>query len=310
MSLSPSPSESENLRSYVIWRTYGAGFWSIVASTLAHCDLAEKSGYVPVVDMGNYPAIYQEQSPVNGTNNVWEYYFEQPQGRGIKNIGPDAIITDGTIPRDYPREIGHDRYRELWKKFAIVKKETGKKIAKNVGDLGTDSRTLGVHFRGQEMRTAIGHKFPPKLSQMNDAIAHAWDTGDFDEILLVTEAQQYADSLRRRWGSRLKITPTYRLRYRNSYTLREYPRPLHRYQLGFEALQDAHILAACGGLVCGHSGLSEAAVMLRESPFPLRIRISQGRNSFRPYVSPWLWYYKSLVPRQLGGFPKWLPDSH
>ena len=184
------------------------------------------------------------------------------------------------------------------------------KIAKSVGELGTNSRALGVHFRAQEMRTAIGHKFPPKLSRATGAIGHAWDTGDFDEILLVTEAQQYADSLRRRRGSCLETTPNHRLRRRNSYTLRDYPRPLHRYQLGFEALQDTHILAACRGLVCGHSGLSEATVMLRDTPFPLRIRISQGRKSFRPYVSPWLWYNKSLVPRQMGGLPKWLPDSH
>jgi len=53
---------------------------------------------VPVVDIEKSPAIDKEQSPVNGINNVWEYYFEQPQGRGIENIGSDAIITDGTTP--------------------------------------------------------------------------------------------------------------------------------------------------------------------------------------------------------------------
>ena len=61
-----------NKQSYVVWRTHGAGFWSVVASTLAHCDTAEQQGMTPVVDMENYPSVYQESSPVRGTRNVWE----------------------------------------------------------------------------------------------------------------------------------------------------------------------------------------------------------------------------------------------
>lgn len=297
------------MRSYIIWRTHGAGFWSIIASTLAHCDLGEQKGFVPVIDMENYRSIYQEDCPVNGTRNVWEYYFEQPRGRTLEEIGHNPIVIDGTIPKGYPREIGHERYRDLWKKFGIVKDDAAAKIRETIGSLDIGQQTLGVHYRGQEMRTAIGHKFPPKMSQINAAITHALDSGDFNEIVLVTEAQQYVDALKKKWGSRLRSSPTYRLRHRNAYRLKKYPRALHRYQLGLEALQDAHVLAACGGLVCGHSGLSEAAVMLRETPFPLRLRISQGRNSFRPYVAPWLWYYKSLAPQQIGGFAKWSPDS-
>ena len=78
-----SPEQS----SYVIWRTHGAGFWSIVASTLAHCDIATQEGLVPVVDMENHASVYQEDAPVRGTRNVWEYYFQQPAGRSLANLG-------------------------------------------------------------------------------------------------------------------------------------------------------------------------------------------------------------------------------
>lgn len=297
----------EGQETYVIWRTYGAGFWSIVASTLAHCDLAEQMGLEPVVDMHNHPSVYSETSPVRGTMNVWEYYFLQPGTRGLDSLGPTPFLTDGTIPKGYPREIGHERYRELWQKHVRVEPGIATGIAETTASLGISPRTLGVHFRGQEMRTAIGHKFPPTLGQMNDAIRHVMDSADFDDILLVTEAQQYVNALRRKWGSRLVVSPTFRLWRQNSYALKAPPRDHHRFNLGLEALQDAHLLAACGGFICGHSGLSEAALLITEKPFDPHIRISQGRNSFRPYLAPWLWYSKVVIPGALGGFTKWRP---
>lgn len=295
--------------SYVIWRTYGAGFWSIVASTLAHCDIATQRGLVPVVDMENHPSVYQEQAPVNGTRNMWEYYFQQPKGRSLANIGHSPVENDGTIPSGYPRELGDETYRALWRKYAKLQPHIEQKIAATVANLEVSRTTLGVHFRGQEMRTAVGHKFPPTLGQMNSAITHVLETGDFDRILVVTEAEQYVSALKRRWGPRIVTSPTFRLWRRNSYKLRRSPRPAHRYNLGFEALQDAHLLAACGGYIRGHSGLSEAALLISDQGFAPHIKFSQGRNSFRPYLAPFLWYSKVLLPGSLGGFKKWTPGG-
>lgn len=293
--------------SYVIWRTYGAGFWSIVASTLAHCDIAESMSLVPVVDMKNHPTVYSEKEPIRGTLNVWEYYFRQPAGRELKSVEADAHVIDGTIPPGYPREIGHETYRTLWRRYARLNEHSSTAINWTIEDLGISGKTLGVHYRGQEMRTAKGHKFPPTLGQMNAAIAWVLDNHDFDEILLVTEAQQYVASLKKKWGSRLFPSPTYRLWRQNSYALKDEPRKWHRYHLGLEALQDAHLLAACGGLIRGHSGLSEAALLISEQPFTPHVRISQGRNSFRPYLAPFMWYLKVATPSFLGGFKRWSP---
>jgi hypothetical protein len=295
--------------SYVIWRTYGAGFWSIVASTLAHCDIATQNGFVPVVDMEKHTSVYNEDQPVHGTKNMWEYYFKQPAGRSLAELGPSPARNNGTIPSGYPRELGDDAYRALWQKYAKLQPHIEDGIKDTIKGLGISQTTLGVHFRGQEMRTAIGHKFPPTLGQMNTAIAHVLETSDFEKILLVTEAEQYVSSLRRKWGSRLIVSPTFRLWRRNSYTQKRPPRPEHRFNLGREALQDAHLLAACGGYIRGHSGLSEAALLITEHAFTPHIKFSQGRNSFRPYLAPFLWYSKVLLPGAMGGFQRWKPSG-
>ena len=157
------------------------------------------------------------------------------------------------------------------------------------------------------MRTARGHRYPPTLRQMREAIAWSLENGEFDDIFLVTEAQQYVDYFVKSFGGRVIPSPSFRMSRQNSYTVRRSPRKNHRYQLGLETLRDAVVLSRCGGLVCGRSNLSEAAIMLAGRDFKLMIRISQGRNSFRPYVAPVKWYVKAVLPERMGGFPRWSP---
>jgi hypothetical protein len=303
-------SSADQAPSYVIWRTPGAGFFSIVTSTLARFHLASEMGAIPVVDLESHDSVYQEKEPINGTRNVWEYYFEQPGGRGLSEVEPGAIVNDGTWPKGYPYDLSHSPvYREMWDRYVRLNPVSKKFVEDSQVALGVGKKTLAVHYRGQEMRTAKGHRLPPTISQTNSALSWALDNYDFDNIFLVTEAQQYVDTFSRKWGQRLTTSPSFRLRHRNSYTVSPAPRRNHKYLLGQEALRDALLMAECGGLVCGRSNLSEAAIMLSKAgPTPL-VRITQGRNSFRPYLAPFVWYAKAALPPTLGGFSRWQPPE-
>lgn len=296
--------------SYVIWRTPGAGFFSIITSTLARLHMAQELGLVPVIDLENHSSVYQEDQPVHGTRNVWEYYFLTPAGRRVADIGSDAVTTDGTWPKGYPYDLSHSRiYREMWDSFVRLNPQTDAFVQQSRDELGISERTLAVHYRGQEMRTAKGHRFPPTLTQAHTAVEWALENHDLDQIFLVTEAEQYVDAFRKRWGARLRVSPSFRLRHRNSYTVTPPPRPQHKYLLGLEALRDALLMSESGGLVCGRSNLSEAAIMLSHEGHRPLIRISQGRNSFRPYLAPFTWYVKAALPPAFGGFPAWTPPE-
>lgn len=293
--------------SYVIWRTYGAGFWSIIGTTLSHIRIAHDRGLVPVVDFENFKTIYNEIEPVHETNNMWEYYFEQPGGRSIHQVETEAFVCDGRIPKGFPRDLTDPFFKFQWDSKINLKPRIMGRIQSTLGDLALSSRTLGVHLRGQDARRAKGHMFPGTMRQFCDAIHFALSEADFSEILLVSEAQQYVDYVEKEFGSRItvKVSPTFRLRFRDAYRLKTHPRKNHMYELGFEALQDAYLLAECGGIVRGHSGISDAASMIRDRPFDPFIKIVQGRNSLRPYISPWLWYAKAISPTIFGGFAKW-----
>lgn len=297
-------------QAYVIWRTPGAGFFSIVTSTLAHIHIAISQGLIPVVDFDSHDSVYRENAPVHGTSNMWEYYFEQPAGMSLGDIGANFVSIDGTWPKGYPYDLsGAPLYREIWNDYIRFTPVTTKYIDSSSETLQISPKTLGVHYRGQEMRTAKGHRYPPTLRQMRDAITWSLENADFDDIFLVTEAQQYVHYFVKFFGARVIPSPSFRLSHRNSYTLSRSPRKNHKYLLGLEALRDAVLLSRCGGLVCGRSNLSEAAIMLAENNLTPMIRISQGRNSFRPYVAPIKWYLKALLPQNVGGFPRWSPPA-
>ena len=303
----PETSASQAKKSFIVWRQIrkptGVGFFSIMTSVLAQFDLAEQKDLIPVVDFETHFSTYHEREEIHGTSNMWEYYFEQPAGRSLSDVEEGAQRSDGTLPRGYAYDLSADpRYGELWDKYIRLNSATLSFVESSLAELQITARTLGVHFRGGDMRTARGHKFPPTQRQVNLAIRSVFDSSEVDTIFLVTEGEQYERSFKKKWGHRLTASPSFRLRYRNPYNMSSHPRHLHRYNLGLETLRDAFALSRCGALVCGRSNVSEAALMLGKDDLKPAIRISQGSNSGHPLVAPYLWYLKAALPQRMGGF--------
>ena len=61
---------------YVIKRSPGTGFFSNVLFVINHLMIAKKNNYIPIVDMENFPTIYNEINEIFKIKNSWEYYFE------------------------------------------------------------------------------------------------------------------------------------------------------------------------------------------------------------------------------------------
>ena len=71
---------------YVIRRSPGAGLFSNLIYVLNHLDIANKHNFIPVIDMENYPTIYNERKSINGTKNSWLYYFEPVSKYSIEDV--------------------------------------------------------------------------------------------------------------------------------------------------------------------------------------------------------------------------------
>ena len=61
---------------YVIKRTPGAGFFSNLLYVIKNLDIAEKNNYIPIVDMCNFPTMYNKKININNKKKYLENIFQ------------------------------------------------------------------------------------------------------------------------------------------------------------------------------------------------------------------------------------------
>lgn len=85
--------------------------WGLIACynhVLGHIKLALEQGYIPVVDMRNYPNTYLDPKKLHKENS-WEYYFYQPTEYSLEEAyrSRHVILMDGMPPKEaHPRGQG------------------------------------------------------------------------------------------------------------------------------------------------------------------------------------------------------------
>lgn len=280
---------------YVIWRS-GGGFFSIISTVLAHLKISEAEQLHPIIDLQNFPTHYQEAFPVHGSTNVWEYYFKaigtpmDPHTYLQKHYK----ISSGGHPEGASMSIASDPdLLGVWERHVTLNPEVSSSIEYFVENLQISDRTLGVHFRGKEMRTAPGHPLPPTFKQICRHIDASLVSLNFDQVYLLTEGKDYLRRFKRRYGDRLVYTDSFRTTFRNAYNF--YPRSKHKYLLGFEVLRDTILLSRCGGIISGSSNVSEMAILLSNNKYKINVQIRNGTNSSNAFKSIFSWYL--LVPK-------------
>ena len=87
---------------YVIKRYPGTGLFSNLAYVINHIQIANRMGFIPIVDMHNFPTVYNEKKKIFGTHNAWEYYFEQLSNFTLEEVykSKNIIMTDNKFYRD------------------------------------------------------------------------------------------------------------------------------------------------------------------------------------------------------------------
>ena len=280
----------------------GRGLFSLYSSVLCHLHLADKHSLIPAVDFENFVTEYNDEQFTDSLN-AWEYYFLPISPFCLREIyaSKNVIMSSTGYPEGYQMSITNMPDLEaVATKYIQVRPEIEAQAIRFYKNHIKDYHVLGVHFRGQEMRTAPGHWFPPTKAQMAKAIRQAIDVGEFEKIFVVTEDAGYLEFLRGQFGHRIVASDHYRTRGANAY--RVYSRPMHKYILGREVLVDAIILGLCNGLVACTSNVAEAARFFNARKFCYQSTINNGPNSANPLVARYLWFVKASLPEHIGGF--------
>lgn len=287
---------------YVIRRSPGSGFFSNIAYVLNHLKICDDLGFTPMVDFENFPTLYNEASPIAGTKNAWEYYFEPISRYSLDEIyqSTSVVITDGKWYPSMPMSITQDiNLLAIFTKYIKPKQDILSESKLFFDQHFKNEKVLAIHFRGQELRTARGHPFPPTKQQIVSRTRSLLAEHGFTRIFVSTESRDYFNYLQNAFGSMACSFPSYRSN-RNSYL--EHPRDQHRYLLGRDILIEMLLMSRADALLCGGSNVSETAAFLAQHKPNYYQRIWNGTNSHNPVVAKYLWYLKALLPHSLGGF--------
>ena len=291
---------------YIIWsHKAGRGFFSIFSQVLSHLQIADELDMIPIIDMLNFKTHYNEDSSINEVNNSWEYYFKPVSNFSLEEVylSKNVVFCNGNYPPNKTMSITKNTHLyDIFDKYVEINDCILKTVTEYLEEEFFGSKVLGVHFRGQEFRTAPGHWFPPTQSQIINKAKTLIKLHDFNKIFLVTEEQSYLDIFKQHFGEMVICTNSFRTYNKNSYYM--YPRINHKYLLGLEILKDTLLLflSKCDGLLCSDSNVSETAKFFNREQYEIIYKIDNGANSNNPILARYLWFIKKYTPEILGGF--------
>lgn len=250
---------------YVIRRYHKAvGLLSLVNMAVAATAYAVKKGYVPVIDMKNYPNMYLYPDEV-GHVNTWEYYFEQPGGISLEEalssrkyiLSRDSNLFDNAEydMQIFPEDLKNlDRWRGVYKRFLRFKPEVTARLER-MTELYGGRKILGLPVRGTDYAhlKPKGHPIPPTAEQAIEKAREAMSERGFDSVYLATEDKKIAAKFQEAFGDKLILPEADYLDY--DY---EHPKSLasingkrenDKYLRGLEYLVSMLFLSKCAGFI-------------------------------------------------------------
>lgn len=282
-----------NKKYYIIRRgAGGAGFFSNYMWVLGHAVFAYKLGYIPVVDMENYPTLYSEKESVNGEKNAWNYYFENVGAASLQEAYQSGSYTLGIdLPLHkyedkyclggyrFPTEKAVSYYAPFIRENIRIRQELLKEFEEAWNQkIETTGQVLGVHIRGTDMKNDLGHPMPASVQEyLKRTQEILQENPEIECIFLATDEHEAKESFEEAFAdSKWKLFINEAFRTRDSgekkktgvHELKvEHARPCHKYLLGKEVLKDAWFLSKCDYLLCGHSNISNVAIIWNENQY-------------------------------------------
>ncbi len=294
---------NKNEKFYIIRRTPGAGLFSNLIYILNHIKIADSCGLKPVVDMENFLTIYNEKKKIEGSNNSWNYYFENNQNYNLNKIYKENIffLTSNRFSKNFSHSIDSQEYRKLFKKYFKIKKKYINYVNFFHNKYFSREKVLALHLRGTSYKTSANHPLPITLVQSENLIEKLMSKYKFSKIFLCTEDLNYLDNIKKRFGKKIiYLKQSYRSYKDDAFKI--YPRNNHRFKLGEEILIESLLISRCNSFAFTNSNVSEFVKFLDKNKKIKYFLIENGFNSSNEYIAKWYWYYKNIIPSVLGGF--------
>ena len=196
-------------------RDENAGLFSYVFTNLGHIKYAVENGWIPVVDMMNYPNPYIPKG--EHPQNAWECFFEQPCGYKLRDIerAKNVVLSNGFIPEQYPTYSmfgpNHHGLKRIWKEYfsqyVRFNADVWEKAEREMGVMPFISESYAVILRGTDYLKLKpkNHPIQPSIEQaiqQIDSLMNQWGKAP---LFLVTEDHDIVNKMVSHYGQDLNL---------------------------------------------------------------------------------------------------------
>ena len=115
---------------YIIRRFPTAGLFSNITFVLNHLKICDEMGLIPIIDMYNYPTLYNEYNNLNKTKNAWEYFFERLNNYTLEEVykSKNVFLSSKKFEKNMSIDMNDHSISKYSKRIKIKKKIIKKKI--------------------------------------------------------------------------------------------------------------------------------------------------------------------------------------
>ena len=299
---------------YVIRRSPGAGFFSNLNFVIHNLLICDQLKMIPVVDMENYITLYNCKIKINGSYNVWDYYFKPISKYKLKDVykSKNVIICDNrtskkgfsqsTFKNEFKYFNGfqnlNSNHRKIVKKYIKFDKNILTQSQNFTKKYFSNNKILGVCFRGSDQKKTAYQPYPPTEKQLLNATNYLIKKYNFDKIYLCTEDSDFLNFYEKKFGSILLYNNSPRTTDKKD--LFDFPSKKHRYYLGRGNIIDMLNLGKTDYMLFAPSNIPEAALFFSNKRISYKL-IDNGLKG-NIFVSQFSYYLKRVLPEWMGGF--------
>ncbi|MFI3269380.1 MAG: hypothetical protein R3Y34_03185 [Rikenellaceae bacterium] len=249
--------------------------FGVIIKNLMHIAYAIDNGWIPVVDMQNFRTFYRD-SENTATNNVWEYYFNQPMGYDLNDIKDSKNIVLSKRPANHwPNEkhsmmlhLGFcndvnriEYYNQLYHKYITYNSHTQEYISNEYDKIMSGKgRVVGVLCRGTDyvMAAPKGHSIQPNPLDIIEKTKQVMEEYNCDYVYLSTEDEENYQLFKSAFKDKLLVNKQDRIQKKDIsqgewiFQIKEKSNANAR--SGLEYLSSLNILSKCTCFIAGQTG--------------------------------------------------------
>lgn len=287
---------------FIVHESQSGGIFVYLIGCMTQIAYAQKNGYVPVVDLLNFPNALRGETQKDV--NAWELYFEQPAGVSVEavygakriifhgeetcrvlhigDVDPeksykefDVVIDEGKEFREwYLNPELMRRFKNFWQTNIRYSDRAKKYIEEQYRKIfPSEEKVLGVLCRGTDYISLRprGHYVQPTLDMIIAKIQEVTEKYHYKYVFCATEDDGIYNGLKSFFNGKIKLMglDVERVRYKEGYLLNDLYKKqnmdISRRQLDY--LTELELLSRCQGLIAGKTTGSRFLPVMKKGEY-------------------------------------------